>query len=116
MSTKNIPFQTIDWNSVPITEHEGESGTAQWQTTQYSGLRVRIVEMSKNYIADHWCKKGHVVHCLEGVLTTQLDNGEKHILTKGMTYIVSDGMDAHLSISGTGAKLLILDGEFLEQQ
>jgi purine nucleosidase len=32
MNTKNIPFQTIDWSSIPKTEHTGETGIAYWQT------------------------------------------------------------------------------------
>lgn len=115
MSEKNIPFQVIDWSNIPKTEHEGESGTADWQTLQYSGLRIRIVELSKNYIADHWCEKGHIVHCLEGALVSQLKNGEKFWLTAGMTYVVSDNLSSHLSVSGTGAKLLIIDGDFLKK-
>jgi hypothetical protein len=62
----DIPFQTIDWSLIPKTEHKGKSGIAFWRTIQYGGLRVRIVEYSAGYIADHCAKKGHIVHCLEG--------------------------------------------------
>ena len=116
MKKENIPFQAIDWNGIPKSEHEGESGMALWQTTQYSGLRIRVVELSKNYIADHWCQKGHIVHCLEGTLVSELKNGEKFWLTEGMTYVVSDGLSSHLTISGVGAKLLVIDGDFLKTQ
>ena len=30
----NIPFQSIDWTTIPKTEHEGETGIAYWQTIQ----------------------------------------------------------------------------------
>jgi hypothetical protein len=66
----NIPFQTIDWNSVEKIEYKGEAGIAIWQTIQFNGLRVRIVEYSEGYLADHWCKKGHIVHCLEGAFVS----------------------------------------------
>lgn len=110
----NIPFQTIDWTSIEKTEHKGETGTSFWQTIQYDGLRVRIVEYSKGYLADHWCQKGHIVHCLEGEFVSELQNGERFVLTKGMTYIVSDELSSHRSVSSDGVKLLIIDGDFLK--
>jgi hypothetical protein len=112
----SIPFQTIDWSAVPKEVHTGESGVAGWQTLQYNGLRLRIVEYSEGYIADHWCKKGHIVHCLEGEFISELQNGKEFRLTKGMTYIVSDEMSSHRSISRNGVKLLIIDGDFLKLQ
>ena len=114
MSNSNIPFQTIDWTEIPNTEHAGESGTAFWQTIQLSGLRLRIVEYSKGYKADHWCEKGHIVHCLEGEFVSELQNGEEFILTKGMTYVVSDDLSSHRSITKDGVKLMIIDGDFLQ--
>lgn len=109
-----IPFQTIDWEKIPKTEYKGESGSAFWQTLQFGGLRVRIVEYTNGYVADHWCQKGHVVHCLEGELTTEMENGEKFALSKGMTYIVSDDLSSHRSVTKERVKLLILDGDFLK--
>ena len=108
-----IPFQVIDWDKVPVTDHPGEHGTANWLTLQISGLRIRIVEYSKGYLADHWCQKGHIVHCLEGEFVSELQNGEKHVLSQGMTYIVSDNISSHRSSTQHGAKLLIIDGDFL---
>lgn len=78
------------------------------------GLRIRMVEYSENYLADHWCQKGHIVHCLEGSFISELKNGEKFILSKGMTYVVSDDLSSHRSISSDCVKLLIIDGEFLK--
>ena len=109
----NIPFQTIDWNSIEKIEYKGETGIAIWQTMQYNGLRVRIVEYSKGYLADHWCKKGHIVYCLEGEFVSELSTGEKIKLAKGETYIVSDELSSHRSSSERGVKLLIIDGDFL---
>lgn len=109
----NIPFQTIDWTVVPKTEHKGDEGYAIWQTIEFQGLRVRLVEYSKGYIADHWCTKGHIVHCLEGEFVSESPDGEQYTLTKGMSYIVSDDMSSHRSITANGVKLLIIDGDFL---
>ncbi|MEP6750510.1 MAG: DHCW motif cupin fold protein [Bacteroidota bacterium] len=110
----NIPFQTIDWSSIEKTEHKGETGTSYWQTMQFDGIRVRIVHYSANYKADHWCQKGHIIYCLEGAFVSELENGEIHTLTKGMSYIVSDDCSSHRSISETGVTLLIIDGDFLK--
>jgi hypothetical protein len=52
-----IPFQTIDWTSVPRTEHKGETGTSFWQTLQFGNLRLRIVEYSPGYLADIGVRK-----------------------------------------------------------
>lgn len=109
-----IPFQTIDWSQIVKTEHPGESGIAYWQTLQLGTLRIRKVTYSKNYIADHWCQKGHIVHCLEGEFVSELENGEKFNLIKGMTYVVSDDASSHRSITTKGTELLIIDGDFLK--
>ena len=114
MKNEQIQFQAIDWEKIPKTEHKGESGIAYWQTIQLQGLRMRIVEYSKGYLADHWCHKGHIVHCLEGEFMNEQQNGEKSILSKGMTYIVSDDASSHRSRTENGAKLLIIDGNFLQ--
>ena len=108
-----IPFQTIDWSLIPKTEYKGESGVALWQTLQFEGLRVRIVEYSKGYLADHWCQKGHIVHCLEGEFVSELENGKTFIMKQGISYVVSDNMSSHRSFSEKGVKLMIIDGEFL---
>ncbi len=110
----HIPFQTIDWNSIEKTGHKGETGTSSWQTVQHEGLRLRIVAYSPGYLADHWCQKGHIVHCLSGSFTTELSTGETFLLTAGMSYIVSDELSSHRSSTTEGVKLLIVDGDFLK--
>jgi hypothetical protein len=112
----NIPFQVIDWTTIPGIEYNGEIGTALWQTVQFLGLRIRIVEYSKGYMADHWCQKGHIVHCLEGEFESELQNGEKFFLKTGMTYVVSDNLSSHRSSTENGVKVLIIDGDFLKQK
>lgn len=110
----NIPFQHINWDTVERIAYPGETGTAYWQTLQYEGLRVRIVEYTPGYLADHWCQKGHIVHCLEGAFVSEMATGESFALSKGMTYIVSDELSSHRSVSADGVKLLIIDGDFLK--
>ena len=112
----NILFQTIDWSAIPKTEHKGETGTAFLQTIQLPGLRIRIVEYTANYLADHWCRKGHIVHCLEGEFISESEDGEHSVMTQGMTYVVTDELSSHRSVAKNGAKLLIIDGDFLKYQ
>jgi len=112
---KNIPYQAIDWSTISRTEHKGETGTSYWQTLQLPGLRIRIVEYGPGYLADHWCQKGHIVHCLEGEFVNEQWNGERNILRRGMTYVVSDEASSHRSRTEQGATLLIVDGDFLNR-
>ncbi|MGC4034791.1 MAG: DHCW motif cupin fold protein [Chitinophagaceae bacterium] len=112
----NIDFQAIDWSAIPQTEHTGEQGIAYWKIVQFPGLRVRLVEYSAGYIADHWCKKGHIVYCIEGEFTSEMEDGKKYKLSKGMSYIVSDDLSSHRSVTKTGVKLLIIDGDFLQHK
>ena len=109
MKISDIPFGTTDWSKVERTEHKGENGSAYWQTQQFGSIRVRMVEYSPGYLADHWCPKGHILLCLEGELTTELSDGRKFIITPGMSYQVADNADAHRSYTPTGAKLFIVD-------
>ena len=112
--SNNIPFQTIDWNNVPRTEHPGTTGIAYWQTMQFDGLRLRYVEYSKGYEADHWCEKGHIVYCIKGEVINELKDGTRSTLREGMSYIVSDELSSHRSLTKKGVQLLIIDGNFLK--
>jgi len=109
----NISFQKIEWSSIEKIAYQGESGVAFWQTIDFGGLRIRLVEYAPGYVADHWCQKGHVVHCLEGEFTTELSTGETFVLKKDDSFVVSDDLSSHRSHSANGVKLLIVDGDFL---
>lgn len=116
MNINNIPFQVTDWDKIPVTEHTGETGKAFWQTLQLGDIRIRMVEYSENYKADHWCEKGHVIYCIEGEMTTELSDGRKFKMSKGMSYQVSDDLSSHRSFTKSGTKLFIIDGGFLNLQ
>lgn len=109
MHLRDIPFQTVDWDTIAPTEHAGETGVAYWRTRVFGDVRVRIVEYSPGYLADHWCQKGHILLCLEGELRTQLRDGREVVLTPGMSYQVADGAEPHRSCTTTGAKLFVVD-------
>jgi hypothetical protein len=115
MNQEEIQFQVINWDNSPKTEHKGTKGLAFWQTQQFPGVRIRIVEYSAGYLADHWCTKGHIVHCLKGDFRTELQDGRTFHLQKGMTYVVSDDLSSHRSTTDHGVTLLIIDGEFLNR-
>lgn len=109
MHISAIPFCVTDWSQVPRTEHAGERGAAHWHTQQFGPIRVRMVEYSPGYLADHWCTKGHVLLCVAGELHTELKDGRTFTLTPGMSYQVSDGGEPHRSSTSIGARLFIVD-------
>ena len=109
MQLSDIPFGTTDWSSVEPTEHTGDSGKATWRTRQFGDIRVRMVDYSPGYLADHWCQKGHILFCLEGELLTDLADGRTFKLTAGMSYQVADGAEPHRSHTATGARLFVVD-------
>ncbi len=109
MKMTDIPFGTTDWSAIERTEHKGETGVAYWRTQTFGDIRVRMVEYSPNYLADHWCNKGHVLLCLEGELHTELKDGRKFVLKPGMSYQVADDTAPHRSYTKNGAKLFIVD-------
>ena len=110
MDMKNIPFGITNWSQIVPTEHKGETGMAYWHTQQFDNIRVRMVEYSPGYLADHWCTRGHVLLVLEGELVTELADGSRHELRAGMSYQVADEAAPHRSRTGTaGATLFIVD-------
>ena len=109
MQISDIPFDTTDWSAVESTEHPGERGKAFWRTRQFGAIRVRHLEYTPGYLADHWCVKGHILLCLAGELHTELADGRTFILTPGMSYQVADNDAPHRSSSPSGAKLFVVD-------
>jgi hypothetical protein len=109
MILSDIPFGTTDWSKVEVSEHKGEAGMAYWRTRQFGAIRVRMVEYSAGYLADHWCAKGHILLCLEGELHTELADGRRFVLTPGVSYQVADDAEPHRSYSPYGAKLFVVD-------
>ena len=109
MEMKNIPFGLTNWAEIVPTEHKGDTGMALWRTQQFGDIRVRMVEYSAGYLADHWCEKGHILLCIDGELHTELADGRKFVLTPGKSYQVADHAEPHRSYTTVGAKLFIVD-------
>jgi mannose-6-phosphate isomerase class I len=104
-----IPFGTTDWSQLVPTEHQGERGTARWRTKHFGPIRVRMVDYSPGYVADHWCVKGHILLCIEGELHIELRDGRTFTLQPGMSYQVADNAEPHRSQTALGAALFIVD-------
>lgn len=109
MQLSDIPFCTTDWSTISPTEHKGVTGSAFWRTQRFGDVRVRMVEYTPGYLADHWCVKGHVLLCLSGELHTELEDGRRFVLKPGMSYQVADIAEPHRSSTQTGATLFIVD-------
>ena len=109
MEIKTFAFQTLDWTAIEAEEHAGTTGTAFWKIFRMGDIRIRMVEYSAEYFADHWCNKGHIIYCITGEMTTKLEDGREFILSEGMTYHVGDNSDAHCSRSQNGCTLFVVD-------
>ncbi len=109
MQMTGIPFATTDWSQIEASEHPGVNGMAYWRTMQFGEIRVRMVDYTPGYLADHWCHKGHILLCLEGELHTELDDGRTFTLQPGMSCQVADHAEAHRSSTPGGARLFIVD-------
>ena len=104
-----IPFAAIDWSCIPDERHDGERGFAVWKVIHAGNIRVRRLEYSPGYLADHWCSKGHIVYCVDGEMTTELNDGRTFVLKNGMSYHVGDNSGSHRSFTESGATLFIVD-------
>ncbi len=109
MEIKTFPFQTVDWTAIEAEKHTGTTGTALWKIFRMGDIRIRMVEYSANYIADHWCNKGHIIFCVTGEMVTELEDGRAFILSQGMSYHVGDNSNAHRSRSENGCILFVVD-------
>ena len=109
MEITDLPFGTTDWSLVEKSQHFGDTGVAYWQTKEFGSIRVRLVEYSAGYLADHWCNKGHILFCMEGELVTELKDGRMFTLTPGMSYQVADNAEPHRSSTIKGARLFVVD-------
>ncbi|SNZ19181.1 DHCW motif cupin fold protein [Cohaesibacter gelatinilyticus] len=110
MHIPSLPFTVTDWDAMPRSEHPGETGHAIWRTIENGDIRMRLVDYSPGYLADHWCDRGHILYVLEGELFSELKDGREIRMTAGMSYMVSDYGDvAHRSRTSTGVRLLIVD-------
>jgi quercetin dioxygenase-like cupin family protein len=104
-----IPFTLINWEQKPVDECPGDTGRASIRMVEANDVRIRTVEYTPGYSANHWCDRGHVVFVIEGNCTVELQNGRSFLLTAGMSFCVGDGIDLHRAVTETGCKVFIVD-------
>jgi quercetin dioxygenase-like cupin family protein len=109
MKMPPLPMSVTDWAQLEATRHAGATGFALWRTRNFGELRVRVVEYSSGYRANHWCSKGHVLYCLAGSLEVELRDGQRFSLRPNQSYHVGDGDPPHRSHTDKGATLFIVD-------
>ncbi len=109
MQFSSFPFSITDFSAIEPEIKNGTTGFAEWRTFYRDAVRVRKVIYSPGYLADHWCSKGHIIYCIEGSMETELGDGTKHLLSKGLIYTVGDNSDVHRTYSDEGCVLLIVD-------
>ncbi len=109
MEFSSFPFSITDFASIEPAIYQGITGTASWKTLYRDAVRIRLVTYSPDYRADHWCRKGHIIFCLQGSMETELEDGSKHMLHEGMMYTVGDNSGEHRTYSSNGCLLFIVD-------
>jgi hypothetical protein len=110
MKLENLPLGITDWSRVPASVQPGESGTATARTRQLGDIQVRVVDYSGDYVADHWCRKGHIVFVVAGGLVIEHQDGRRYTLTPGMSYhVADDDGPPHRALSGEGATVFVVD-------
>lgn len=109
MQFPSFPFSITDFTGLTPEIHAGSTGYANWRTFYREGIRIRLVEYSPDYLADHWCAKGHIIYCVSGSMETELDNGGKYLLQQGQVYSVGDNNGQHRTYSEKGCVLFIVD-------
>jgi quercetin dioxygenase-like cupin family protein len=109
MNITDIPFHTTEWKNIETIRHDGETRYGVWKTIHIGNIRIRQVEYSVDYRANHWCSKGHILLCIEGEMTTELKDGRRFVLKEGTSYQLGDNMEPHRSFTQKGCKLFIVD-------
>ncbi len=101
--------ESFYWDKIPSDKTNGETGFAITRAKAIGAIKIRQVEYSANYLADHWCEKGHIIFVVNGELIIEHKDQSKHTLNSGMTYMVGDDSMPHRAMTTSGATLLIVD-------
>ncbi len=110
MATEPAPLTVQDWDDVPASETPGDHGVMLSRVAEAAGRKLRVVELSPGYLANHWCEKGHAAYVLYGELTLERQGGERVVLRRGQGFAVGDGPPAHRARAGRkGARLFLVD-------
>ena len=69
MKIPTLPFTVTDWSQIAPTKHPGETGEALWRTLSIGDLRVRMVEYSPGYFAEHAARTGYQASMAPGTFS-----------------------------------------------
>ena len=109
MIIENINPTLFNWENIVAEKCNGANGYAIIKTQILGTIKIRHVEYSSNYLADHWCNKGHIVFVICGQLIIEHNDNTELIINSGSTYVVGDNSNAHKAKSTDGATVLIVD-------
>ena len=109
MKIKKFLPKSVNWDKIPSEKISSTTGFAEIKKQTVGQIQVRLVQYSKNFFADHWCEKGHILFIVDGDFS--LEHSDKSVikLTKGMSYFVGDDSMSHRASSEEGAKVFIVD-------
>ena len=101
---------STDWSSLVSESVEGLSGNSRSKSIKYGNIRMRTMEYSPGFEADHWCPRGHIIFVLEGEITIKLKDETEQKISKGMSFICGDNeTNPHMVYSKKGAFVIIID-------
>jgi hypothetical protein len=106
---EHLPLEATDWGSVEEERQPGATGHAISKTRSYADVRVRFIEYTPGYLADHWCSKAHVIYCIAGEISIELDNGHRLNVRKGMSLATEQDGTRHRLSSDIGAVIFVVD-------
>lgn len=110
MEFRQCPFTVVSFDKLPSHLLEGEEGSSTFCEENLAGARIRLVEYSPGYVADHWCELGHFGYMLSGNLVVELRGKTGFNLNAGQAFLVSTEGDApHRVSTVAGARMLLLD-------
>ncbi len=110
MNLNNLPVGITDWPRIPESVHPGASGIATVRSRKLGDIQLRLVVYSPNYVADHWCHKGHIIFVAAGQIVIEHQEATTYTLVQGTSYHVADDHGSpHRLVSGNGATVFIVD-------
>jgi quercetin dioxygenase-like cupin family protein len=109
MRIDNFPFDIVRWASQPAVTQPGTSGIATVKTVRLGEMRLRKIEFTPGYCADHWGSKGHIGFVLSGSLSIALENGGVFEVPAGDSFHVGDDRNLHRAETRTGATVILVD-------
>ncbi len=109
MQIEHLLPESSCWNCIPTDRVNGATGFALVKKYHAAGIQIRMIVYSEQYLADHWCDKGHVLIVQSGELLIEHKNKTERTLSAGSIYIVGDDSMSHRLHTTNGATVYIVD-------